>query len=193
MSDRLRQAALALAAWLAIAPGTPSAGSDRLDTVLNGPVTSLDEIFGANGELHQQPCTDQVCAAMDDIARSFQIFVERDFPSGPAMLDPSSYNPHDYDERARRLLAAHPDRRDMYCRILQKVAQHFDTHERDTVGRWSIEIAALISPSCARSVVAAFPYTKAVADMLADARDRCETGPEPGCRFMVRPSVLGTH
>ena len=160
-------------------------GQDPLANVLNGSAT-LNQIYGANGQFYREKCLRIQCVAMDDIAQSYEILGDRDTPGGPSLVDPKLFNPDDYNEKVKHLLAAHPDRHPLYCRILRKIARHYDSHSEDVVGRWTMEIAALISSACARSVVAALPHTKAVDDLLSYARGRCLAGSEPGCRFMVR-------
>lgn len=98
---------------------------------------------------------------------------ERDTPGGPPLLDPQHLNPNEYNDKVKHLLAEHLKRRPLYCHILRKIARHYDAHSEDVVGRWTMEIAALISPDCARSVVATLPHTKEVDDLLTYARDRC--------------------
>ena len=162
-----------------------------IEGVLNGPA-ALDEIFEGNGYLQREGCLEPDCLALNDIAHSFELMRERDTPNGLTLFDPKSFNLHDFDHRIRHLLAQHPARRPLYCQILSEIAHHYDDQSEDVVGRWDIEIAALISPSCAHAVVSALPRSKAVKDLLAYAYERCVPD-EPGCRFMIREPNPTAH
>lgn len=190
MFDKSFCAGIAAAIFLLLGIQAVPAALDPLSGVLNGPAT-LDEIYDANGQFRREACHEIECLAMNDIARSFEILGNRDTPGGPSLLNPQLFNPADYNDKVWRLLAAHRDRTRAYCRILSKVARNYDAKSDSNVARWAIEIAALISPDCARAVVAVVPHTMLGDEMLADAREECLTGPDPGCQFMVRPSEPG--
>ena len=193
MCDKLFYVLAPAVVWLLLGCGSAQAKDppkDLLASVLNGPVT-IDEIFGSNGKLYDEGCQRVECLALDDIAVSFDTMRQRDTPGGQGNLDPQLFNPDVYNDKVKHLLAAHPERHAIYCRILTKIGRHYDAHSEDTTGHWAIEIASLVSLGCARSVVAALPHSSAVDEMLRYGREQCDSYAEPGCRFMVEPRSGG--
>lgn len=84
----------------------------------------------------------------------------------------------------RRLLRASRDRWLLECAICERLAEHYVDF---CVGSYSVEMAGRISsPSfdCAASVIAAFPDTPELSDLLEHAAQGCKLVEHPGCTFI---------
>lgn len=157
-----------LVATVWLGAGTPAGATiDRVKDALSGSMT-LNTILGQTPDSTTRGCRHTACAALNDVANSLLMLKARDYPSGPALLNPQAYKPNDDNNKVRHLLATHPGRTNAYCDVLRIIARRYDQHSDAAIGRRAIEIASLISPSCAQSMVAALLKTKAVDDMLAE-------------------------
>lgn len=100
--------------------------------------------------------------------------LQRDVPNGNAMLDPSKVDPRTYDRRIGRLLGAHPDRVRYYCRILEKLAKHYDDPPDFEIGLWDLDLAARLDRNlagCLHRTVQASAATAATQRLWAKVDD----------------------
>ncbi len=151
-----------------------------LDGVLNG---LADDAALSQAHAVLKGCTEPTCQAVDHLSQAFQVATRRDLPNTMVHLD----KPHrDYlreaDLALSRLLPTAGPLHTAYCPVLTKMAHHYTQY---SVGLRVIEFANRIDGAgdrCTREVIAAFPSTPDVADMIAYSRDACQAAHRGGCR-----------
>ncbi len=170
-------AAILVLATLA-AFGRPAA--DPLDRVLNGPA-STTAIYQANGAL--QGCGARACLAVHDLALAFKAIERRDLPNTMARTTPAAADPErEADRVIARTLLAHPDRYGDDCRILAKLAHHYEAW---SVGQTVIELANRVDgpgDRCTAQVLAAFPAGPKTRKLIAASRDTCQAAGRRSCK-----------
>lgn len=142
----------------------------------------------------ERPCRDKQCRAARDLACAYDALLRRDVPNSMGRGGPASYD-RDlkiYNATIRSLGRVHPDRIPLYCSLLAKVAA-LDTDRPDQGAAttfWTTELATRITRpnfDCIGQVMAAFPRTEPMAEVIASTKERCEIERYPLCGRIVQP------
>jgi hypothetical protein len=148
--------------------------------------TDSDAIFrgltpSADWEFWRHPCKDVQCEAAHDLACAYEALTDIAHPNSMGRLDgPAGYyrDLPGYKAVVRSLGRKHPERRELYCDMLAKVAE-LDTDTipgNIAVTLWTTELATRITRpgfDCIGRVMAAYPRTRDMQTVVAYAKGYC--------------------
>ncbi len=147
---------------------------------------------------HAMNCHRPACQSIIDLNELEDELLHRDRPNGPALKNPSKFDPHVFDRRVDRILKQTESRHAALCGTLAVLLSHYVDVDGTQKGAWELELAsridALDRPGCLAQAVAAVPEGQAGDTLFENMRFECDNheltglGQDRSCTRFSRPS-----